>query len=101
MWSRPPRELSLSEGELHVWRMSLVPSPDLARLAGEVLSEKEKERCARFVRDEDRARCAAARAALRVVLSRYVSQPPGSLPIMVGKFGKPYLSASISSSTAG
>ena len=101
MWSRPPRKLSLNEGDLHVWRMSLVPIPDLARLAGEVLSEKEKERCARFVRDEDRARCAAARAALRVVLSGYVSQPPGSLPIVVGKFGKPYLGALVTSSAAG
>jgi len=101
MWSRPPRELSLNEGSLHVWRTSLEPSPDLSRLAEEVLSEKEKERCGRFIRAEDRARCAAARAILRIVLSKYVSRSPRSLPILAGESGKPYLDTSAGSSATG
>jgi 4'-phosphopantetheinyl transferase len=94
MWSQPPRELSLKAGSVHVWRTSLFPAADLARLAAEVLPEQETTLCRRFVRAEDRARCAAARAALRIVLSKYVSQTPRSLSILAGEFGKPYLDAS-------
>jgi 4'-phosphopantetheinyl transferase len=101
MWSRPPRELSPKERSLHVWRTSLVPSPDLSRLAGEVLSEVEKKHCARFIRAEDRARCAAARAVLRIVLSKYVSRTPRGLPILTGESGKPYLDTSNGSSGNG
>ena len=89
------------EGSLHVWRASLVPSPDLSRLAGEVLSENEKKHCGRFIRAEDRARCAAARAVLRIVLSKYVSRTPRSLSILASESGKPCLDTSTGSSGNG
>ncbi len=91
MWSPPPRTLSLNAGSLHIWRAPLLPGPPLNALAGEILSEKEKARCARFVRAEDRARCEAGRAVLRVVLSKYVSLAPRAIPILEGEAGKPYL----------
>jgi len=81
--------------------MSLVPSPDLSRLAGEVLSHEEMERCGRFIRAEDRARCAAARAVLRIVLSKYVSRTPRSLSILTSESGKPYLDTSTGSNGNG
>ncbi len=91
MWSPPPRELSLTEGSLHVWRVVLARRRRRNGMAEGVLSEEEKARCAHFVRAEDRARCVASRAALRVVLSKYVFQPPRMLRILPGESGKPYL----------
>ena len=91
----------MNERSLHVWRTSLVPSPDLSGLAREVLSEKEKEHCGRFIRAEDRARCSAARAVLRIVLSKYVSRTARSLSILAGESGKPYLDTSTGSSGNG
>jgi 4'-phosphopantetheinyl transferase len=61
-----------------------------ARMTG-VLTTREMEQCGRFLRPADRARCAAARASLRMVLARYLPGDPRTLPIAVGASGKPYL----------
>jgi 4'-phosphopantetheinyl transferase len=59
-----------------------------------VLTSREHEQCGRFVRAGDRARCSAARGSLRIVLSKYVSAQPQSLPIAAEASGKPYLASS-------
>jgi 4'-phosphopantetheinyl transferase len=95
MWALPPRRLHLGNESLHIWRVSL------AARAGEragtragledILSAEEKDQCSRFVRPEDRARCAASRAALRVVLAKYTGTDPRALALTAGTSGKPCL----------
>src|SRR5271157_6040423 len=93
-WALPPQQLLLQPGSLHIWRASL-DLPDTARGPLEaVLSETEREQCGRLVRPADRARCAAARAILRVVLAKYTHESPRALSITAGAFGKPSLDCS-------
>jgi 4'-phosphopantetheinyl transferase len=91
MWAHPPRQLLLGPGSLHIWRASLaLPAEERARLEG-VLSAEEKDQCSRFVRPADRARCAASRASLRVVLAKYLLKEPHALHFKAGASGKPSL----------
>ena len=94
MRATPPEQLSLEPGCLHVWRASLdLPDTARARLDG-VLTPDERAQCGRFVRAGDRAQCSAARGSLRIVLSKYISAQPQSLPIEAGASGKPFLVSS-------
>ncbi len=91
MWAHPPRQLLLEQGSLHIWRASLaLPAEERERLEG-ALSAEERDQCGRFVRPADRARCAAARASLRVVLAKYLLEEPRSLSFTAGNSGKPAL----------
>ncbi len=90
-WALSPPQLLLEPGSLHLWRASL-DLPDAARGPREAaLSTTEREQCGRLVRTSDRARCAAARAILRVVLSKYTGESPRALSIAAGATGKPFL----------
>ncbi|MGA2639562.1 MAG: 4'-phosphopantetheinyl transferase superfamily protein [Spirochaetia bacterium] len=93
-WALPPRQPLLEPGSLHIWRASLdLPAAARGRLE-RVLSTSEREQCSRFVRPGDRARCAEARASLRVVLAQYTGEDPRVLPITVEASGKPSLDRS-------
>jgi len=84
----------LQPGCLHLWRAALdLPAAVRERLDG-VLTPREHEQCGRFVRAGDRARCSAARGSLRIVLSKYISAQPQSLPIAAEASGKPFLASS-------
>ncbi len=99
-WAVPPRKLFLEPGSLHIWRASLgVTSPMRERMMG-VLTDKEREQCGRFLRPADRARCAAARASLRMVLAKYLPGDPRALPFAVAASGKPYLDYSAGTNDA-
>jgi len=56
-----------------------------------LLSDDEKARAARFVRDRDRARYVAGRARLRKVLAGYAGIPPEALLFSYGAQDKPSL----------
>lgn len=66
--------MPLVADEVHLWLVdvSQVPLED-------VLAPEERERAARFRRDEDRRRFAASRVSLRRLLARYVGAPARSL----------------------
>ena len=55
------------------------------------LSEDEVARANRFRFEEDRVRWTRARSSLRMILSRYAGDDPGSLCFGYGKHGKPHL----------
>lgn len=94
MWALPPRQLLLKQGSLHIWRASLaLPAEERESLEG-VLSAEERDECSRFVRPEDRARCTASRASLRVVLARYLLKDPRALSFTPGTSGKPSMDGS-------
>jgi 4'-phosphopantetheinyl transferase len=77
--------------EVHLWRVRLdLPAEILASLTA-VLSADEQQRAQRFIRDRDRTRFVACRAALRSILGRYAGRPAGSCRFEYGPYGKPRL----------
>ena len=83
----------LEDGEVHLWWTSTRISPGMAPTLQVLLSDDERAKAARFVRQADRNRYVAAHAMLRLVLSRYVDVAPGELGFEVGDQGKPRLEA--------
>lgn len=86
-WRAAPAEVSLRGDEVHLWRASLEPKPELSRW----LAEDEWARASRFHFERDRQRFIAARGVVRATLSRYVSVPPDQLRFSIGSAGKPEL----------
>jgi len=77
--------------EVHLWRVHLdVPAPALAALAA-TLAPDEQARAARFVREQDRARFVACRAALRAVLAGYAGLPAECCWFGYTAHAKPFL----------
>jgi len=90
-WPPPPTHVKLEGGQVHVWCASLELQPKtLSRLA-ELLAKDEQERANRFVFERDRQHFIAARARLRLILSRYLTVAPRSLRFRYGPQGKPEL----------
>jgi 4'-phosphopantetheinyl transferase len=79
--------------EAHVW---LLPGPEQAsddQLEGlaAILDESERERAAKYLRPVDRARSIAARALLRLMLSRYTETAPQAWAFVTNRYGRPEL----------
>ena len=93
-WQRERLEF-LKEGELHVW-CALIPAlrNELASLKA-VMSEDERAREQRYVRDADAQQFSIGRGLLRCLLSSYLGPPPDQLTFTYGPFGKPMLAQSV------
>lgn len=90
-WLAPPADLSLDAGEVHVWRASLdVDEGALADHAA-FLSDDERERAGKFHFPKDHNHFVAARAILRLLLSRYLRRQPGEIRFAYAPRGKPLL----------
>jgi 4'-phosphopantetheinyl transferase len=85
---RPPPHPPLDAGEVHVWRISLDAD---AEPLGPLLSPDERQRAARFHRDEHRRRYVVAHGALRLILGAYLDTEPEALAFELGEHGKPWL----------
>jgi 4'-phosphopantetheinyl transferase len=89
MSSAPEAAAFPSEGELHLWCLSLrqLPlAPNLARL-----SDAERQRAERFARREDFERFVQSHGALRLVLAACSGRPIGSIELTEDPRGKPRL----------
>ncbi len=82
--------MAVGPGALHAWLIDL-DTPGPAPRA--VLDAAERTLAASFVRPQDGARYAASRAALRLVLARYLGVEPGGVEFRVGPHGQPLLAA--------
>lgn len=90
-WDSPSAPPSLSDDEVHVWRLALdEPAARFARLAGR-LSPDEQQRATRFRFERDRRRFAIARGSLREILADYLGEEPERLRFAEGPHGKPAL----------
>ena len=83
---------ALHAGEVHLWLATLGP---FACEEPPVLTADEWLRAERFHHAVDRHRYIASRTALRTILARYASAPPGALRFLRGEYGKPHLAGSL------
>jgi len=90
-WSGPPKDLVLSEDEVHVWRASLEIKPADVQSFRKLLSADEISKAERFYFEEDRKHFIAARGILRTILGRYLRTFPGYLRFCYKLYGKPAL----------
>jgi 4'-phosphopantetheinyl transferase len=85
--------MKLLPNEIYVWRVFLpdVQENQLDKLHA-ILSEKEREKAARFHRELDRKSSVVARGALRTLLASYTGVPAIELEFSYSENGKPELS---------
>jgi 4'-phosphopantetheinyl transferase len=81
----------LLDDDVHIWRVPLNQDFKRTALALEVLSPDEHQKAARYHFCKDRNQFAQARAALRFILSQYLSADPRALDFSFGLQGKPAL----------
>src|SRR4030095_6635137 len=91
LWSTPPNDITLGQAEVHVWRAALDVEAASASRMYELLSPDERARAARFHFQIDRRHFIAARAHLRMILSRYLKIAPAKVRFRYSEHGKPML----------
>ncbi|NIR50935.1 4'-phosphopantetheinyl transferase superfamily protein [candidate division KSB1 bacterium] len=90
-WSHPPRDLTLSRDEVHVWCTFLQQSKTQIHRLEQTLSVEEQIRMKRFYFQKDRGHFIVARGVLRDILGRYLHRQPGELNFCYNSYGKPAL----------
>ena len=93
MWSDAPPLLSLSSGEVHVWRADLEPPVEALQGLVRTLDGDEQIRASRFHFDKHRRRFIVGHGVLRTLLGRYLEIPPADVRFAYGPYGKPELDA--------
>jgi 4'-phosphopantetheinyl transferase len=93
-WLARPRELTLEDGEVHIWRVPLRLDTGVLDRVRLSLSADEGSRANRFVFAADRDSFVAARGILRELLGSYVGTAPAELKFDYGLQGKPALGPS-------
>lgn len=91
-WLPPPSRLSLSAGEVHVWRISLEDNDDLLERFRQTLDADEADRAGRFRFEKLQRHFVIEHGFLRDVLARYSQVSPGELKFSYNAYGKPVLS---------
>jgi len=89
-WQELPGRPRLTGGELHLWRVDLEYIAQTADL-GRLLSAVERARFSRLVFPEKRELSTAGRAALRLILAKYLNLMPRAIRFGFYEMGKPYL----------
>jgi 4'-phosphopantetheinyl transferase len=91
MWSSAPESLSLSSGEIHVWRARLEQPAEVQESFLRTLADDERARADRFHFEKHRRRFVLARGFLRALLGRYLEIEPAEVAFAYGPYGKPSL----------
>jgi 4'-phosphopantetheinyl transferase len=91
----PPSDdlFALSSNAVHVWRIPVAASAAQTSEFSHLLTENERQRGSRFVREVDRLRFALGRAATRALLSRYLARPASAIGLVADANGKLRLQA--------
>ena len=87
----PDSLLLPSESEVHVWSLWIPDVRGQIRDISRSLSEEERARGARFVREEDRERFGLSHGLLRELLGAYLGVDGATLPFQANAWGKPAL----------
>ena len=91
MWSDAPSLLSLSRGEVHVWRAHLEQPPEVLQRLVRTLDTDEQTRAGRFHFEKHRRRFIVGRGVLRSLLGRYLDVRSEEVRFAYGPYGKPEL----------
>jgi 4'-phosphopantetheinyl transferase len=95
LWRPPLARPSLTDGDVHVWRVRLDwPEAQIAPLEA-LLSADEQERAARYRYYELRREYTAGRGALRVLLGNYLGIAPSEVVFTYEKRGRPRIAKSL------
>ena len=89
-WSAP---IAVEDRTIHAWGFSLDGGLSFVEQCRSWLSEDERGRAARFIRQQDQLRFVLAHGGLRAVLARYTGLDPSTLTFQLGASGKPTLLA--------
>jgi 4'-phosphopantetheinyl transferase len=90
-WQIPLARPILEDHVLHIWRVQIDQSPSVREIET-LLSEPELKRAQKFHFEKDRRRFIASRAALKIILGRYLDLPPDQVVIQNAELGKPFIS---------
>jgi 4'-phosphopantetheinyl transferase len=90
-WHEPPELLSLTTGEVHVWRVELEQPEHLLEKFRSTLDEHELQRASRFHFERHRRHFVAGRGVLRQLLAQYLETTPEAVRFSYGAYGKPAL----------
>lgn len=93
IWFPPPANLSLSENEVHVWRVHLEQPSSQVQQLRDILTADELERADHFYFEEDRQHFIIGRGTLRTILGRYINIDPRRLRFCYNQYGKPFLTS--------
>lgn len=96
-WLMQSENPALKPGDLHLWRVNLELLGGTAGLE-QILSPDESARSERLLSPEKRAAFIAGRAALRLILAKYLRLDPGAIRFKYSGNGKPSLTDSSHSS---
>ncbi len=88
-WKAGPSQPAIWQNEVHIWRAPL--DVTWSWTFDEALSLDDRTRADRFKFESDRRKFCAARASLRLILSRYLGVKPGRIQLEAGEFGKPFI----------
>jgi 4'-phosphopantetheinyl transferase len=91
MLATTPKPCILAKGEIDVWCINVNWFAKQIQRLLQTLAPDERRKAERFHFPKDRHRFIVTRAALRMVLSRYLEMPPAQLQFRCGAFGKPSL----------
>jgi|SRR5215472_3952401 len=91
-WAAAPPELSLVEGEIHVWRAYLDCGEPLVAELRSTLASDEEARANRYLLVSDQNHFTVARGILRELLGRYVGCTAREIQFEYAPRGKPSLS---------
>jgi 4'-phosphopantetheinyl transferase len=92
-WLRPLETPALRRGDLHLWRVDLELMGQTPPLE-QILSPDERIRSDCLLSSEKRASFTAGRAALRLILAKYLKVNPGEIRFKYSGKGKPSLTGS-------
>src|SRR5262245_61072871 len=89
----------LADEEMPLWCAGLNPAQCQVAKLGQVLSQEERERAARYRFERDRRRFTVTRGLLRTLIGAYLSTDPGELQFTFGAKGKPEIAGGSSSTS--
>ena len=90
-WHTPGEIPKASTNQVHVWKVELNQPPGVVLALRQSLAPDELARAKRFRWNRDRRRFIVGRAALRDIVSRYLSAEPSRIRLIYGDRGKPRL----------
>src|SRR6185436_12686214 len=85
---RPP--LRLEPREIHLWSIPIDVGADAVPGLMPLLSSSEQQRARRYIFESVQQRFVAARAALRLLVGRYLDMPAEVVRFAYGPSGKPH-----------